>query len=74
MRLGLHFTPKAWKNGILSLLQVAEDFADSAEFKAAIAGKNSGGIVDFLYQNTIDRAPNSGDAPIILGCSIRAPT
>lgn len=56
---GLTYYAEAVKDGRLSLAQVAADFAGSSEFQAATAGKDNGEIVDFIYQNTLDRAPDA---------------
>lgn len=57
---GLIFYAERVKSGQMTIEQVTADFAGSAEFAAAIAGKNNGQIVDYLYQNTLDRLPDSG--------------
>ncbi len=57
---GLTYYAEKVKAGALTLSQVANDFAGSAEFKAAIGGKSNGQIVDFIYQNTLDRAAEAG--------------
>jgi Ca2+-binding RTX toxin-like protein len=56
---GLTYYAERVKSGTMTLTQVTNDFATSAEFKSAIAGKDNGQIVDFIYQNTLDRAPDS---------------
>lgn len=47
------------KSGALALAQIADQFAGSAEFKAATAGMSNAQIVDFMYQNTLDRLPDA---------------
>ncbi|MES3153369.1 DUF4214 domain-containing protein [Sphingomonas faeni] len=56
---GLTFWSEQVKTGARSLAQVSNEFAASAEFTAAIAGKTSGQLVDFMYQNTLDRGPDA---------------
>lgn len=56
---GLIYYAERVKAGTMTLAQVTNDFATSAEFKNAIAGKDNGQIVDFIYQNTLDRAPDA---------------
>lgn len=56
---GLTFYAERVKAGTMTLGQVANDFAGSAEFTSLIAGKSNGEIVDFIYQNTLDRAPDA---------------
>ncbi len=57
---GLTYYAEKVKAGTLTLNQVANDFAGSAEFQAAIGGKTNGQIVDFIYQNTLDRGADAG--------------
>ncbi len=57
---GLTYYAEKLKSGALTLSQVAEDFAGSAEFKSATGGKTNGQIVDFIYQNTLDRSADAG--------------
>jgi Ca2+-binding RTX toxin-like protein len=57
---GLTYYAGKVKSGALTLGQVASDFAESSEFKAIIAGKANDQIVDFIYQNTLDRAADVG--------------
>ena len=57
---GLSFYAERVKSGAMTLAQVTADFAGSAEFRGAIAGKNNGQIVDYLYGNTLDRLPDAG--------------
>lgn len=56
---GLTYYAENVKSGKLTLTQVAADFAGSTEFKSVIADKDNGQIVDFIYQNTLDRAPDA---------------
>jgi len=56
---GLTFWSEQVKTGARTLAQVANEFAASAEFTNAIAGKDSGQLVDFMYQNTLDRGPDA---------------
>jgi Ca2+-binding RTX toxin-like protein len=55
---GLTFWSEQVKTGARTLAQVSNEFAASPEFTAAIAGKTSGQLVDFMYQNTLDRGPD----------------
>ncbi len=57
---GLTYYAEKVKAGSLTLQQVTADFAGSTEFRNAIAGKDNGQIVDFIFQNTLDRAPDAG--------------
>lgn len=57
---GLAYYADRVKSGALTMAQVANDFAGSAEFRGAISGKDNGQIVDFIYENTLDRAPDLG--------------
>ncbi|MBB5700132.1 DUF4214 domain-containing protein [Sphingomonas yantingensis] len=56
---GLTFYSEQVKSGALTVLQVADLFASSAEFTAATAGLNNGQLVDLLYQNALDRPADS---------------
>lgn len=56
---GLVFYGEAVKNGTFTLAQIADQFAGSAEFRAATAGMNNEQIVDFMYRNTLDRLPDA---------------
>lgn len=57
---GLTYYGERVKSGQMTLAQVTADFAGSAEFQSAIAGKGNGQIIDYLYQNTLDRLPDAG--------------
>lgn len=59
---GLQYYAERVKLGTMSLSQVADDFAGSTEFKAAIQGKSNAELVDYVYRNTLDRAPDAGGA------------
>lgn len=56
---GLIYYAERVKSGAMTLAQVTAEFANSAEFKAAIAGKDNGQIVDYIYMNSLDRAPDA---------------
>ena len=56
---GLTFWSEQVKAGARTLTQVANEFAASGEFTNAIAGKDNGQLVDFMYQNTLDRSPDA---------------
>lgn len=52
---GLAFWTGELNSGNRSLSQVAQEFASSGEFQAAINGKSNTALVDYMYQNTLDR-------------------
>ena len=52
---GLIGWAEAIKSGAMTIAQVAEGFANSAEFQNLIAGMSHSQLVDFMYQNTLDR-------------------
>lgn len=56
---GLVFYGEAVKNGTFTLAQIADQFAGSAEFRAATSGMSNAQIVDFMYLNTLDRLPDA---------------
>jgi hypothetical protein len=56
---GLVYYGDLLKRGEITLAQMADDFAGSAEFKGATAGKSNGELVDFMYANTLDRLPDA---------------
>lgn len=55
---GLTYYAERVKSGTMTLSQVTNDFATSPEFKNEIAGKDNGQVVDFIYENTLNRAPD----------------
>jgi hypothetical protein len=57
---GLSFWSDQVKSGTATLAQVADAFAASGEFATATAGKTNGQLVDFMYQNTLDRGADAG--------------
>ncbi|WP_082449755.1 DUF4214 domain-containing protein [Sphingomonas sp. Leaf67] len=57
---GLVYYAERVKSGNMTLLQVADDFASSKEFKDLITNKTNGEIVDMIYQNTLDRSADFG--------------
>lgn len=59
---GLAYYADKVKAGAATLNQVAADFSGSAEFKAAIQSKTNAQLVDYVYQNTLHRAPDAGGA------------
>jgi hypothetical protein len=59
---GLTFYGDKVKSGAMTLQQVAGDFAESTEFKAATQGKSNAQLVDAVFLNTLDRAPDPGGA------------
>lgn len=56
---GLTFWSEQVESGARTLSQVADEFAASGEFTNAVAGKDNGQLVDFMYQNTLDRGPDA---------------
>lgn len=56
---GLTYYAENIKAGKMTIAQVVADFAGSAEFKANVAGKTNGQIVDFIYENTLNRLPDT---------------
>lgn len=56
---GLTFWAEQVKTGALTLNQVADNFASSAEFADTARGLSNGQLVDLMYQNTLDRAPDA---------------
>jgi Ca2+-binding RTX toxin-like protein len=52
---GLPYWAGQLESGAMSLSQIADGFAGSAEFSGAIAGKTNAQIVDYMYLNTLDR-------------------
>lgn len=52
---GLAFWTSELNSGNRSLIQVAQEFASSGEFQTAISGKSNTALVDYMYQNTLDR-------------------
>jgi Ca2+-binding RTX toxin-like protein len=53
---GLAFWAGQVKAGALTLSQVAQGFAASSEFAGATQGMSNAELVDFMYNNTLDRA------------------
>jgi hypothetical protein len=43
----------------MTLDQVAAGFAGSAEFQQRTQGMNNGQLVDFMYENTLNRLPDA---------------
>jgi hypothetical protein len=56
---GLKHWATLLKTGTMTLGQVAEGFAGSLEFQQFTSGMNHGQLVDFMYQNTLDRLPDA---------------
>lgn len=56
---GLTFWSEQVKMGARTLSQVASEFAASDEFTAATKGLNNAQLVDYMFHNTLDRAPDS---------------
>ena len=44
----------------MSLDQIGDSFAASAEFRGLTSGMNNAQIVDFLYRTVLDRPPEPG--------------
>lgn len=57
---GLAFWTERLQSGAATLAQAADAFAGSAEFQAAVRGMGHGELVDYMYLNTLDRAPDAG--------------
>ncbi|MES3154314.1 DUF4214 domain-containing protein [Sphingomonas faeni] len=57
---GLTFWAEQVKSDALTVNQVADTFAASAEFTSMTQGLNNGQLVDLMYQNSLDRAPDAG--------------
>jgi len=57
---GLTFWAEQVKGGTLTLNQVADNFVFSAEFSDATRGLSNSQLVDLMYQNSLDRAPDAG--------------
>lgn len=59
---GLEFYVDAMEDWGVSLLAVADDLAQSAEFKAATGGLSNEQFVDYVYRHALGRAPDAGGA------------
>jgi hypothetical protein len=57
---GLLIWAEAIRSGAQSLERVADQFAASPEFTGLTAGLSNGQLVEFMYQNALDRAPDPG--------------
>ncbi len=55
---GLTFWSEQVKTGALTLSQVASNFAASGEFTTATNGLSNAQLVDYMFHNTLDRAPD----------------
>jgi len=53
---GLIYWAEALENGTFTLDRVADGFADSVEFRTLTANMSNAELVNFMYQNTLDRA------------------
>lgn len=56
---GLAFYTDKVKTGTLTIGQVAADFAASVEFHTATQGKPNAELVEHVFQNTLNRAPDA---------------
>jgi len=56
--LGGQYWTHLYESGQISLSDMAADFASSAEFQADVAGMSQRQVVDFMYENTLHRAPD----------------
>ena len=56
---GLIYWAEGIENGTFTLDQVADGFANSPEFLQLTQGMSNSQLVNFLYQNTLDRASDS---------------
>ena len=57
---GLAFWTDRVTSGTMTLAQVADQFTASAEFTQATRTLSNGELVDLMYRNTLDRAPDAG--------------
>jgi len=57
---GLIGWAEAIKSGAMTISQVAAGFANSAEFQSLTAGMSHAQLVDFMYQNSLDRSADLG--------------
>jgi hypothetical protein len=57
---GLTSWAEALRSGTLTLDQVADGFAASPEFVGLTAGMSNGQLVEFMYQNTLNRGSDPG--------------
>ena len=55
---GLNYWVGQVKAGISTLSQVADAFASSTEFSSETQGLSNGQLVDLMYQNSMNRAPD----------------
>jgi hypothetical protein len=62
---GLTYWTGQLNSGAANIDQVANLFADSAEFQGATRGLSNGQLVDFMYANTLDRLPDEGGAGVL---------
>ena len=56
---GLVHWAEALESGAMTLSQVAAGFANSAEFQGLIKGMSHSDLVEFMYQNTLNRASDA---------------
>ncbi len=57
---GLTFWAEQVKSDALTVNQVADTFASSAEFTSLTQGLSNGQLVDLMYQNSLDRTADAG--------------
>ncbi len=57
---GLTFWAERLKGGSQSIGEIANEFSNSAEFKAQTGSLSNAELVEYMYHNTLDRAPDAG--------------
>ncbi|KQM79368.1 hypothetical protein ASE70_05730 [Sphingomonas sp. Leaf22] len=60
--VGLEFYVDAMEDRGVSLQSVANDLAQSGEFKSATGGLSNAQFVDYVYRHALDRAPDAAGA------------
>jgi hypothetical protein len=57
---GSSFYSERLKSGATTFAAVSAEFANSSEFKSATQGLNNSQLVDFVFQNSLNRAADAG--------------
>lgn len=57
---GLTFWAERLKSGEQTIGQIANEFSSSTEFKSQTGSLSNGELVEYMYHNTLDRAPDAG--------------
>jgi Ca2+-binding RTX toxin-like protein len=57
---GLTFWAERLKSGDQTIGEIANEFSNSAEFKSQTSSLSNGDLVEYMYHNTLDRAPDAG--------------